>query len=217
MAYRAGSSRSAPWRALDAALFPLRALLLHEDGLAGLSSLREQRMRAVLPFCRGRVLDVGCGPHNRFIRDFVGEQHGVGIDVHPYAGVEHVIEDATALPFDDGAFDTVTLIAVGGHIPRSQRRAEFAELARVIAPGGRLVVTEGEPITQLLLHLWLRLYFGLRGRRDLDTERGMADDEEYCMPRAELLGYLDTPPLRFVARHRFMWGLNNIYLAERRA
>ena len=173
-------------------------------------------MRAVLRHCRGRVLDVGCGPHDIFVRRFLGPG-SVGIDVHPYPGVEHLVDDPTRLPFPDGAFDTVTLIGVGGHIRRSQRAGEFGELARVLVPGGRLVMNEGEPITQLLLHRWLRFYFGLAGQRDLDTERGMADDEETCMPRRELLGYLNTPPLRLVRRERFMWGLNTVYVAEKDA
>ncbi len=212
------SRRSALGRALDAVSFPLRALFLHGDGLLGLSSLREERMRAVLEHCRGRVLDVGCGPHNLFIQRFVGTAGGsVGIDVYPYPGVENVISDPTRLPFADGSFDTVTLIGVGGHIPRSIRAREFAELARVLVPGGRLVMNEGEPVTQLLLHHWLRFYFGLAGKKDLDSERGMAEDEELCMPRAELRGYLDTPPLRLLLEKRFMWGLNTVYVAEKQA
>jgi hypothetical protein len=49
----------------------------------------------------------------------------------------------------------------------------------------------------------------------MDTCRGMAEDEEYCMPRQEIFKYLNTPPLRLVARKRFMWGLNNLYIARK--
>lgn len=197
------------------ATFSLRALFLETEGKWGLSSLREERMRAVFRFCRGRVLDVGCGPNNRFIREFIGDENGVGVDCFAYEGVENVVPDLTHLPFADESFDTITLIAVGGHIPRSQRVAEFAELSRVLKIGGHLVMTEGEPITQYLVHQWVFWMHQQRGTQDMDSERGMEADEEFCMPRAELVGYLNTPPLKFKRRKRFMWGLNNVYVARK--
>ena len=47
--------------------------------------------------------------------------------------------DATRLPFADGAFDKVIASEVLEHIPDDG--AAFAELARVLRPGGRLAVT----------------------------------------------------------------------------
>ncbi len=53
--------------------------------------------------------------------------------------------DATALPFDDRRFDAVVLTAVLGEIP--DQAAAVSEIARVLRPGGRLVVGEllGDP------------------------------------------------------------------------
>lgn len=53
--------------------------------------------------------------------------------------------DATALPFDDASFDAAVLTAVLGEIP--DRDAALREIARVLRPGGRLVVGElfGDP------------------------------------------------------------------------
>jgi ubiquinone/menaquinone biosynthesis C-methylase UbiE len=53
--------------------------------------------------------------------------------------------DATALPFPDDRFDGVYLVCVLGEIP--DQAAALRELARVIRPGGRLVVGElfGDP------------------------------------------------------------------------
>lgn len=202
-------------RAFDTALFPFRALFIPEDNRFGLSSLREERFEQVAKFCRGKVLDVGCGKFDLFVQNWVGDGSGVGIDVFPYDGVQNIVEDMTALPFDNESFDTLTLIAVGGHIPQNLRDKEFAEFGRVLKPGGRLVMTEGEPITQTLSHLWRHFSLTLIGKTGMDDERGMEHDEQYCMPKAELLGYLNTPPLRFATRKRFMWGLNNVYVAEK--
>jgi len=53
--------------------------------------------------------------------------------------------DATQLPYEDGSFDGAYLTTVLGEIP--DQRAAVRELARVLRPGGRLVVGElfGDP------------------------------------------------------------------------
>ena len=204
-------------RALDSAFFPLRALFMGPQGYFGLSSMKDERMLAVAEVCKGRVLDVGCGPHNLFIRDYIGSQNGVGLDVFAYEGVDFIIDDAEKLPFPDNSFDTLTLIAVGGHIPKNKRVPEFVEFARVIKPGGRIVMTEGEPMTQWMCHGWWHFLHSLVGMKDVDTERGMEEEEEYCMPRQELMSLANTPPLKLAEHRKFMWGLNNVYIIEKTA
>lgn len=208
-------NRSRFSEAADIITFPIRALFMGEDGIFGLSSLREERMRVVASFCKGKVLDVGCGPGNLFINGFIGKENGIGIDVFPYKNIGKLVKDMENLPFNDRSFDTVTLIAVGGHIPKSKRKKEFKEFARVLKKGGLLIMTEGEPITQYLGHKWWHFYYALIGKKEMDFERGMEKDEEYCMPYKELISYLTIPPLKFIKRKRFMWGLNNIYIAEK--
>lgn len=209
------TDRSSFGKLLDIIFFPVRALFMLTEGACGLSSLRDERMYTVAAFCRGRVLDIGCGPDNIFINEFIGREHGIGIDVFPYAGVDLLVEDMTQIPYDDSAYDTITLIAVGGHIPKSKRTAEFKEFARLLKPGGILVMTEGEPVTQFLVHQWAHFYARMKGSVDMDTERGMDQDEEYCMPKKELLAYLNMFPLQLIATKRFMWGLNIVYVAQK--
>jgi hypothetical protein len=78
-------------------------------------------------------------------------------------------------------------------------------------------MTEGEPITQYMHHKWvwfLDRFFGTH--IDVDTERGMEEDEEYCMPHREILELFKISGLHLVARERFQWGLNNVFVAEKK-
>jgi len=172
-------------------------------------------MRVVASFCVGKVLDIGCGPGNYFVNHFIGTSNGLGIDIYPYEGVENVVDDMGFLPFEDDLYDTVTLIAVGGHIPKSKRAAEFKEFARILKPGGKLIMTEGEPITQWINHKWYSFFYAVQGKKDMDSERGMDAEEEFCMPYNEIILYLNTHPLRLTRQLKFQWGLNNIYIAEK--
>jgi ubiquinone/menaquinone biosynthesis C-methylase UbiE len=59
--------------------------------------------------------------------------------------IEPTLGDAQALPYGDDSFDAAYLVTVLGEIP--DQDAALTELARVVRPGGRLVVGElfGDP------------------------------------------------------------------------
>jgi SAM-dependent methyltransferase len=48
---------------------------------------------------------------------------------------------AEAMPFGDGAFDVALAAEVLEHIPAAEREPSLREMLRVLAPGGRLIVT----------------------------------------------------------------------------
>jgi SAM-dependent methyltransferase len=91
---------------------------------------------------QGRLLDLGCGkapllatyePYVRVITcvDWNNSPHR-----NEYLDLEHDLNEP--LPFADGAFDTLLLSDVLEHIP--QPDALFTEMARVLAPGGKLLL-----------------------------------------------------------------------------
>lgn len=59
------------------------------------------------------------------------------------ANIEPTRGDAQTLPFPDAMFDAAFLVATLGEIPDKNRA--LRELRRVLKPGGRLVVGEGQP------------------------------------------------------------------------
>jgi SAM-dependent methyltransferase len=93
-----------------------------------------------------RILDVGCGTGGGLIW-LAGHGRVTGVDFHPLA-VRHAARvssrvvrgSAQALPFAAGAFDLVTCLDVLYHhaVPDDERA--LAEMARVLRPGGWLLL-----------------------------------------------------------------------------
>ncbi len=99
-------------------------------------------LRAQAEFIEGRLLDVGCGskPYRELLGARVTEWIGVDIP-DPAAGraEAEVTGSALALPFRDRVFDTVLSTQVLEHTPEPARM--LAEIARVLRPGGCLVLS----------------------------------------------------------------------------
>jgi len=104
----------------------------------------------------GALLDVGCGtgaPLARVIADFA-PRLAVGVDrsvahLARAAAVAPVVRaDGGHLPFASATFDAVMMRFVLRHAPSP--RALLAEAARVLRPGGRLVVVDADDDSLLL-------------------------------------------------------------------
>jgi ubiquinone/menaquinone biosynthesis C-methylase UbiE len=94
-----------------------------------------------------RLLDVGCGTGDLLAEAIERGWAAEGVDPDPdmvamsEAVAPGCVRQAALpeLPYDDGTFDAVTANFVVNHVP--DPRAAMRELARVIAPRGRLAVT----------------------------------------------------------------------------
>ena len=106
-------------------------------------------IRALLPPTGERLIEVGAG-YGRLADEYSGYREAVLFDAseahvaaareqfrdHPRIRVEQ--GDAYALPFVDGSFDAVVCVRVVHHLEHPG--AVFAEFARVLRPGGVLVL-----------------------------------------------------------------------------
>ncbi len=142
------------------------------------------RLREVLaPRAGERILEVGPGTgyYTLDVAEWVGEEGAVEILDLQQEMLDHTMErarergianitptrsDATGMPYEDAAFDAAFLVTVLGEIP--DQDAALRELARVLKPGGRLVVGElmGDP------H-----YVGLKGMRLRAAAAGLRFEE----------------------------------------
>ena len=112
-----------------------------------------------------RLLDVGCGtgPMVELLASEFPDRSYTGLDLTPrmievanakgIGNVRFVVGDAEDLPFDDGSFDTVICANSFHHYPNPQ--AFFDGVARVLCPGGKLVLrdyTAPAPVLWLMNH-----------------------------------------------------------------
>ena len=202
--------------AKDFLTFPLRAVTLIEYNRWGLSALASERFDYVSRETTGYCLDVGCGKNNRFIKEYLNGC-GKGIDVYKYEGLteENIVEDITHFPFEDASFDSITFIANINHIPQSKRDIELSEAYRCLKPGGNIIVTMGNPIAEILVHKLVWLYDNLLGTKyDMDSERGMHDEEEYYLKDLEIIARLKRAGFKDISKKYFVtqWGLNHLFL-----
>lgn len=184
-------------------MLPVRLTASHRFlNRIGLRSMRDERIRAVLPHCRGRLLDVGCGEGNLLVHAYSGP--GVGVDVFPWPGID-VLCDTARLPFADASFQTVAVLASLNHIPN--RREVLVECRRVLAPDGILLITMIGPLVGWLRHklAWW----------DTDqTVRAHAPGELPGMDDCTVRNLLAQTGFVLTERRRFVCGLNVLYIAQ---
>jgi SAM-dependent methyltransferase len=120
------------------------------------------KLRAVRAYLDGlpagtRVLDAGCG-EGLLVEEYSGRLAMTGVDAS-YASAHVQQASLMALPFSDRAFDRALCLDVLEHLSFEDQARALGELARVIAPGGELLVSVPN-----LAHLQSRVQFLLRGR-----------------------------------------------------
>jgi ubiquinone/menaquinone biosynthesis C-methylase UbiE len=164
----------------SAALYDFQVEVLFKGSA---DAMRRQALLPIVKFLRGRpiraqrLLDVACGT-GRFLA-FVKQNYPrlavVGVDLSPaylrqarrdlgaWSWVHLTLGAAEALPFPDASFDLVSCVYLFHELPRAVRERASAEFARVLHPGGRLVLVDSfqrgdEPAFDGLLELFPLAY-----------------------------------------------------------
>jgi ubiquinone/menaquinone biosynthesis C-methylase UbiE len=164
----------------SAAVYDFQVEVLFKGGA---DAMRRQALVPIAEHLRGRpmrakrLLDVGCGT-GRFLK-FVKHNYPrlpvVGLDLSAaylrrarrelgaWSWVDLALGAAEALPFADASVDLVTCIYLFHELPRPVRARAAAEFARVLRPGGRLVLVDSfqrgdEPAFDGLLELFPLAY-----------------------------------------------------------
>jgi SAM-dependent methyltransferase len=172
--------------------------------------LQRWRIRMAVPFVRDedRLLDVGC--YDRSLIDLVLPRiaSAVGVDMTLTPSVDGRVElRRGAFPddfhFDDASFDCITMLAVLEHVEKPSRMA--SECARVLAPGGRLVLTVPHPAVDRVLDalMFLRL------------ADGMAAEEHHGFDVAQTHSIFENAGFVLKSERRFQLGLNRLYVFEK--
>ena len=99
-----------------------------------------------------RVLDAGCGPGTPRLRALSERGPAVGLDFSR-AQLDLARENAPAaallrgdmsqLPVREGSMDAITALHSLIHVPLSEHQTVLDEFARVLAPNGRVLLSEG--------------------------------------------------------------------------
>ncbi|HVW23041.1 MAG TPA: methyltransferase domain-containing protein [Candidatus Saccharimonadales bacterium] len=184
---------------------PLLSLVSRDKALDWhLTPIDDERVIMALKYTRGRALDIGCGANN-FIKSY---GNGLGVDVFPWQGCDQVIKNAANLPFKKGEFQTITYLACLNHIPNRDDSVKAA--FKLLDKGGRVLITMITPRWGKFIH-WIRF------RNDPDhKDRHIDHDHELLgMSSRQVKSILKEAGFSNIKRKRFVFGLNNIYIAQK--
>jgi SAM-dependent methyltransferase len=198
MTWRRKTFTQAAW---DAIGIPARLVLFPPEWLerCGWTTLEAERLNHVLPEIRGRLLDIGAGA-NTLVKTY---GHGTGVDVFDWGGGALVVTDTAQLPFPDRSFDTIAFVACLNHIPN--RREVLHEAKRLLAPGGRVVMTMINPILGGVGHaIWWYSEDKHRG--------GMLPGEVGGLWTRDIVAMCEAAGLRLEKHRRFVYGMNHLYV-----
>jgi len=135
------------------------------------------------------VLDVGCGDGARTLANL--PPNSVGLDFSR-AGLDLAAEtvpdsrlvqgDMTALPIATDGVDAVTAYHAVFHVPRDQHPTVYREFARVLRPGGTVLMTLPSGQFETVRRGWMggSMFFSAPGRRatlDQLADAGFTDTE----------------------------------------
>jgi len=178
--------------------------------------LQDWRIRKARPFIRpgDRVLDLGSADGVLFDRLGTCGPGSVGID--PVLPATTRTRQGFSLvrgyfpqdiPPGAGPFDAIVMLAVLEHFPADQYRPLAEGCARLLRPGGRLIITVPSPAVDAILAVLVKVRL----------VHGMSLEEHHGYDIEETPVIFPAPQFRLLERTPFQLGLNNLFVFERQA
>ena len=137
---------------------------------AFLAKQRSKKASSLIPSAngKGRILDIGCGTYPLFLLGtqfserygldkVVQENYGAKSQNQKITLINYDIEKEDILPFENGYFDVVTMLAVFEHIEPRRLVKVLSEIHRILKPGGTFVMTTPAFWTDGLLRFMAKL------------------------------------------------------------
>jgi len=119
------------------------------------------------------VLDVGCGDGARTLANLPAGAIGLDFARQGLSLASETVPDSrllqaemTAIPLAEGLVDAVTAYHAVFHVPRERHPAVYQEFARVLRPGGTLLMTLPEGRFETVRRGWMggEMFFSAPGR-----------------------------------------------------
>ncbi|MBX3736362.1 MAG: class I SAM-dependent methyltransferase [Candidatus Didemnitutus sp.] len=162
------------------------------------------------------MLDFGCGHQAMFLRSVQTKiKRGVGLDydatpAQPAPNLElRQFRFVDRFDYPDASFNLVTILAVLEHIPLDQVDVLFREFSRILAPGGRILVTTPTPAAKPVLEF-------MAFRLKIISAPEIADHKHYYT-EADLRALAARHGLSCPVYRRFLWGFNCLSAMEKPA
>lgn len=182
------------------------SLRIKVEKSCGLKILERIRIATALPYIKGRLLDIGCG-YNNLVKNYKDykEGKGIGVDVHPWPGVDQVVKNSACLDFPDKSFDTISFLASLNHI--HNRDEVLKEAYRLLRPSGVLLITMIPSWIGNFWHYFSDSVWG-EGKKGRTLKKG----EVGGMAPSEVIKLAKEAGFVLKKRGKFMLGLNNLFV-----
>lgn len=166
-----------------------------------------RRVELALGECTGgeRVLEVGFGTGLAFpnLHDLYKEIHGIDLtadiesvqSVFEPMGIPLFLEkgDVLNMPYPENKFDTVLLISILEHLKPLELEQAFAEVKRVLKPGGQMVY--GTPVEKPFMVFMFRMMGHDIRDEHFSTEKEIAAAAYKAFSKGHVIEMKSTPPI----------------------
>jgi SAM-dependent methyltransferase len=142
-----------------------------------LAYLRARKANSLIParLRSGNILDIGCGTypyflaHTSFEKKYAIDQVALPAQTSEVLRIQSFtldLDNEPKLPFDNGFFSTVTLLAVVEHLDPANMALLFREVYRVLKPGGQVILTTPAAWSSGILRFLSRI--GVVSKEEID-------------------------------------------------